>query len=70
MAVSVQRLFLNSLEWKFCILIKVSHKFVPEGIIVNKSSFVQVMACECHVFCEKALPVPMLTKIAVIIRHS
>ena len=32
-------------EWKVCILIRILHKFVPNGPIDNDSALVQVMAC-------------------------
>ena len=45
---------------KFCILIRISPKFVPKGPIDNKSASVQVMAwCRTG---EKPLPEPMLTQ--------
>ena len=45
---------------KFCISIRISLKFVPEGRIDNDSPLVQVMAwCQT---CDKPLPEPMLTQ--------
>ena len=43
---------------KFCILITISLKFVPESLIDNKSALVQVMAW--HPTGDKPLPEPML----------
>ena len=43
---------------KFCILIRISLKFVPKGPIDNKSALVQVMTC--HLFDAKPLPEPMI----------
>ena len=45
---------------KFCILIKISLKFVPKGLIDNKTALVQVMAW--HRTGNKPLPEPMLIK--------
>ena len=50
-------IFMNE---KFCILIRISLKFVPKGLISNKSALVQVMAwCRTG---DKPLPEPMLTQ--------
>ena len=51
-------IFMNE---EFCVLIRISFKFVPKGSIENKSALVQVMAC--HVFSTKPLPEPMHMKI-------
>ena len=45
---------------KFCILIKISLKFVPEGPIDNNSALVQIMACRR--IGDKLLFEPMLTQ--------
>ena len=49
---------------KFCILIRIPLKFVPEGPVDNKAVLVQVMAC--RLFGTKPLPetkpLPMLTQ--------
>ena len=50
-------IFLNQ---NLCILIKISLKFVPKGLIDNKSSLVQVMAWCC--VGEKPLPELMMTQ--------
>ena len=43
---------------KFCILIQISLKFVPKGLIDNKTALVQVMAwCQTG---DKPLPEAML----------
>ena len=44
---------------KFCILIRISRKCVPKGLIDNKPALVQVMAC--RLFGAKPLPEPMMT---------
>ena len=49
--------FLNN---KFCILIRISLKFVPKGPIDNKCAFVQVMAWRR--IGDKPLPEPMLNQ--------
>ena len=45
---------------KFCILIKISLKFVPKGPIDNKTALVQVMAWRRRG--DKPLPEPVLTQ--------
>ena len=45
---------------KFCILIRIPLKSVPEGPVDNKAVLVQVMAC--RLFGTKPLPEPMLTQ--------
>ena len=45
---------------KFCILIKISLKFVPKSLIDNKAALVQVMAWRRAG--DKPLPEPMLTE--------
>ena len=46
---------------KFCILIRISLKFVPEGVIDHKPALVQVMAwCQTG---DKPLPESMLTQL-------
>ena len=45
---------------KFCILIKLSLKFVTKSLIKNKSALVQVMACRQRG--SKPLPETMLTQ--------
>ena len=52
-----KRIFLNE---NVRIAIQFSLKFVPKGLIGNKSALVQVMAC--RLFCAKPLPEPMLTQ--------
>ena len=45
---------------KFCISIRISLQFVPNGLIDNKSALVQVMAwCPAG---DKPLPEPLLTQ--------
>ena len=45
---------------KFCILIKISPKFVPKGLIDNNPALVQIMAW--HRTGDKPLSEPMLTQ--------
>ena len=53
----------------FCILIRVSLKFVPSGPIDNKAALVQVMAWRRTG--DKPLPEPMLTQFTdAYMRHS
>ena len=47
-------------EWKFCILIRISLKFLPKGVIDNMSALVQVMAW--FLTGGKPLPEPMMTQ--------
>ena len=52
-------IFVN--EKFFCILIKISLKFVPKGPIDNKAALVQIMAwCRTG---DKPLPEPILTQL-------
>ena len=45
MAASLDIIFqMHFYEWKFCILIQISLKFVPKGPIDNKAALVQVIA--------------------------
>ena len=54
---------------KFCILIKISLKFVPKGPIDNKAAFVQIMAWRRTG--ATPLPEPMLTQLNdAYIRHD
>ena len=58
-------IFMNE---KFCILIKISLKFVPKGPIDNKPALVQIMAW--HLFGAKSLSEPMLIQfIDAYMRH-
>ena len=50
-------IFINE---KFCILIRISLKFVPRGPIDNRPALVQVMAW--HQTGDKPLPEPTLTQ--------
>ena len=43
----------------FCTSIRISLKFIPKGLIDNKSGLVQVMAWRRT--CDKSVPEPMLT---------
>ena len=52
-----KHIFVNE---KFCILIKVSLKFVPKGPIKNNAALVEILAW-CRI-CEKLLSEPMLTR--------
>ena len=53
---------------KFCILIRISLKFVPNGEIDNKPALVQVMAC--RLLGAKPLPEPMLAQLTnIYVRH-
>ena len=45
---------------KFCILIQISQKFIPKGLIDNKSALVQVMAWPRTG--AKRIPEPMMTQ--------
>ena len=45
---------------KFCILIQISQKFIPKGLIDNKSALVQVMAWPWTG--AKRIPEPMMTQ--------
>ena len=45
---------------KFCISIKISLKFVPKGLIDDKSALIQVIAR--HWTGDKPLPEPMLSQ--------
>ena len=62
---SFRCIFVNE---KFCILIKISLKFVPEGPIDNNSALVQIMAW--RQIGDKSLSEPMLTEfIDAYMRH-
>ena len=41
---TLQTTFSNPFSWKFCISTDISKKFVPEGLLDNKSSMAEVMA--------------------------
>ena len=49
----------NFVDEKFCILTKISQKFVPKCPIDNSPALVQIMAC--HRIGDKPLSEPMLT---------
>ena len=48
------------LNEKYCILIKISQKFVPRGLIGNNLALVKIMAW--RQICDKPLSEPMLTR--------
>ena len=61
MANMLQTTFSNSLSWMTIVIFWLKLKFVPEGLIDNKSALVQAMAW--YQIGTKSLPQPMMTKI-------
>ena len=55
------------LKQNFSVLIEISLKFVPKGLINNKSSLVQVMTW--HQTGAKSLPEPMMTLFTIAYMH-